>query len=215
MRGSAKGREPEELLAWKETQRAGGIEPEYRSLPQFERRATVNGLFAEQTGQCVYCGRRISLDRLREFHIEHFRPRSGYPEQELDYANLFLSCGPEHEHGPWPTCGSHKADWFEENCHITPAPESCAERFRFRSSGRIAGDDTPEAAKMIQVLNLNHPELVTERQGVIEELERGLAEGTPPDVLRQDYLDADRSGARPSFANVAIGYLNAQPDAAA
>ena len=67
---------------------------------------------------------------------------------------------------------------------------------------------------MIEVLNLNHPELVTDRQGVIEDLERELAEGTAPDVLRQDYLDTDRSGARPSFANVAIGYLNAQPDTA-
>ena len=211
MRGSAKGREPEELTAWKETwrQRAGGIDPEYRSLPQLEKRATVNGLFAEQTGQCVYCGRRISLDRLREFHIEHFRPRSKYPELELDYPNLFLSCGPEHEHGSRPTCGNHKADWFEENCHITPAPESCAERFRFRSSGKIAGDGAPESGRMIEVLNLNHPELVTERQGVIEDLERELAEGTPPDELRQGYLDTDRNGARPSFANVTIGYLNA------
>lgn len=133
---------------------------------------------------------------------------------QLDYANLFLSCGPEHEHGPRPTCGNHKADWFEEDCHVPPAPESCTERFRFRSSGKIAGDGTPESGRMIEVLNLNHPELVTERQGVIEDLERELAEGTPPDVLRQDYLDTDRSGARPSFANVAIGYLNAQPDAA-
>ena len=113
MRGSAKGREPEELIAWKATQRAGGIDLESQGLPQPEKRATVNGLFAEQTGQCVYCGRRISLDRLREFHIEHFRPRSKYSELELDYANLFLSCGPEHKHGPRPTCGNHKADWFE------------------------------------------------------------------------------------------------------
>ena len=113
MRGSAKGREPEELIAWKATQRAGGIDLESQGLPQPEKRATVNGLFAEQTGQCVYCGRRISLDRLREFHIEHFRPRSKYSELELDYANLFLSCGPEHKHGPRPTCGNHKAAWFE------------------------------------------------------------------------------------------------------
>ena len=214
MRGSAKGRSPEELAAWKATQRAGDIDPEYRNLPQLEKRATVNGLFAEQTGQCVYCGRRVSLDRHGQFHIEHFRPRSRYPALQLDYANLFLSCGPEHEHGPRPTCGNHKADWFEEDCHVPPAPESCTERFRFRSSGKIAGDGTPESGKMIEVLNLNHPELATERQGVIEDLERELAEGTPPDVLRQDYLDTDRSGARPSFANVAIGYLDAQPDAA-
>ena len=67
---------------------------------------------------------------------------------------------------------------------------------------------------MIQVLNLNHPELVTERQVVIEDLDRELAEGIPTDVLHQDYLDTDHNGARPSFANVAIGYLSAQPDVA-
>ena len=215
MRGSAKGREPEELLAWKETQRAGGIDPEYRNRPQPEKRATMDNLAAEQTGQCVYCGRQVSLDRQRQFHIEHFRPRSRYPELELDYANLFLSCGPEREQGPRHTCGNYKADWFEEASHIPPAPKSCAERFRFRSSGEIAGDGSPEADRMIQVLNMNHPELVTERQVVIEDLEREMADGVPPDALRQAYLGTDHNGARPSFANVAIGFVNAQPDVTA
>ena len=67
MRGSAKGREPEELLGWKEAQRVGGIDLEYRNLPPPEKRATVKVLFAEQTGQCVYCGRRISLYRHGQF----------------------------------------------------------------------------------------------------------------------------------------------------
>ena len=213
MRGSAKGREPVQLRTWKEAQRGGGVEPEYRSLPRPERRVTVNSLFAEQTGQCVYCGRKISLGRLREYHIEHFRPRSKYPGLGLDYTNIFLSCGPEGEHGTRQSCGNHKDDWFEEGCHVPPAPESCAERFRFRSSGEIAGDDSPEADKMLEVLNLNHPELVTERQVVIEDLERELEEGAPPDELRQGYLDQDRTGARPSFANIAIEYLKMQASA--
>ena len=210
MRGSAKGLEPAELRAWKGIQRDNGIEPGYRSLPRPERRAAVNSLYAEQTGQCVYCGRKVSLDRLREYHIEHFRPRSRYPELELDYSNLFLSCGPASEDGTRETCGNRKDDWFEEDCHVPPAPESCAERFRFRLSGEIAGDTSPEADKMIQVLNLNHPELMTERQVVIEDLERELNTGVPLGELRQGYLDRDRGGARPSFANVAIGYLKAQ-----
>lgn len=214
MRGSAKGREPARLRAWKEVQRDNGIDPEYRALPRAERAVTVDSLHAEQTGQCVCCGRGISLGRHDEHHGEHFRPRARYPALQLDYDNLFLSCGPASEYGPRDTCGNHKAGWFAEDCHIPPAPESCAERFRFRSSGEIAGDDTPEAAKMIQILNLNHPELVTERQVVIEDLDRELAEGIPTDVLRQDYLDLDRDGARPSFANVAIGYLGAQSDVA-
>lgn len=218
MRGSAKGPEPPELSAWKTAQCRSGIPPVYGDLQQPERSATVNALFAEQTGQCVYCGRRIPLDQHQHFHVEHFRPQKTYPELQLDYTNLFLSCGPESEDGNRDTCGDHKKDWFEEDCHVPPAPETCAERFRFRSSGHIAGDGSPEADKMICKLNLNHPELVTERQVMIEALDREMNEGVLPELLRQGYMDEDRHGARPSFANVAIGYLrvraNAEPDAA-
>ena len=210
MRGSAKGGEPDDLCAWKKVQRAHSIEPEYRNLPRPERQVMVNALFAEQTGQCVYCGRRIALARQRYYHIEHFRPRSKYPKLDLEHTNLFLSCGPDSRSGVRQSCGNHKEDWFEEDCHIPPAPESCAERFRFHSSGEIAGDDSPEAETMIKVLNLNHPELVAERQVMIEDLEHELNEGAPPDDLRQGYLDTDGNGARPGFANVAIQYLTAQ-----
>ena len=209
MRGSAKGDEPPELRDWKAAQRRNGIEPEYRNLQQPERGATEKSLVTEQTGQCVYCGRGISLDRNQHYHIEHFRPRSNYPELQPDYTNLFLSCGPSSDRGARSTCGHHKGDWFEEDCHIPPAPEACAERFRFRSSGRIAGDGSPEADKMIRTLNLNHPELVTERQVMIEAVDHALNDGAPPEVLVQDFLDMDLDGARPSFANVAIGYLRA------
>ena len=89
-------------------------------------------------------------------------------------------------------------------------PESSAERFRFRSTGEIIGDGTPEADKMVEILNLNHPELAAERQDLIDDLERELADGTPLDDLSFGYLREDRSGARPSFANVALGYLRGQ-----
>ena len=213
VRGSAKGCEPGELRAWKQVQRANGVEPEYRNLPRPERDAMKSTLYTEQTGQCVYCGRRISPGAHGACHVEHFRPRSKYPDLQLDHANLFLSCGPEGEHGVRPTCGNFKGDWFDEECHVPPAPESCAERFRFRSSGRIAGGGTPEAEKMIDVLNLNHRELVTERRTLIESLDKDLNGGLPRADLLQDYRDPDGSGARPSFANVAIGYLGGRQPA--
>ena len=209
MRGSAKGREPEELRAWKELQLESRIESEYRALQRPQRDAMLGNLYAEQTGQCVYCGRGISLDRLESYHVEHFRPQEEYPALQLEHSNLFLSCGPAAEHGPRHTCGRHKDNWFEEDCHIPPAPESCAERFRFRSSGDIVGDDSAEAEKMIEVLNLNHRELATNRQVLIENLDQELNGGVPEDDLLQSYLDTVRHGARPSFANVAIGYLKA------
>jgi len=214
MRGSAKGLEPEELRTWKELQREAGIELEYDALPRPERDAMRRSLYAEQTGQCVYCGRGISLNCHGSFHVEHFRPRR-YRDLQLEFTNLFLSCGPEGDEGVGETCGDHKDDWFEEDCHIPPAPESCAERFGFRSSGDIAGDGTAEADRMIEVLNLNHRELVTERQNLIENLDHELNEGESVHNLLQDYPDTDHHGARPSFANVAIGYLAAQVQAGA
>ena len=209
MRGSAKGDEPPELRDWKTTQCRNGIEPEYRNLQQSERGVTEKSLFAEQTGQCVYCGRGVLLNRKQHYHIEHFRPRSKYPELQLDHRNLFLSCGPDSDRGTQNTCGHHKGDWFEEDCHIPPAPEACAERFRFRSSGHISGDGSPEANKMIGALNLNHRELLTDRRDMIETLDDALNNGVLLEVLIQDYLDVDPNGTRPSFANVAIGYLRA------
>ena len=95
MRGSAKGREPEEICVWKEIQRDGDGKLEYPNLPRPERDAMESSLCAEQTGQCVYCGRGISLHPHKDYHVEHFRPRSKYRCLQLDYENLFLSCGRE------------------------------------------------------------------------------------------------------------------------
>ena len=50
-----------------------------------------------------------------------------------------------------------------------------------------------------------YPELVTERQVMIESPDRDLNDGTRPGSLIQGFLDTDCDGARPSFANVAIG----------
>ena len=213
MRGSDKGPEPAELRGWKAAQRAAGVEPVYGDFQHPQKGAVATRLFVEQTGQCVYCGRGISLPlQLRQCHIEHFRPRSKpeYAGLQLDYANLFLSCGPEGEGGPRQTCGNRKDGWFDEGCDIAPAPDTCSERFGFRSSGQIVGDGTPEAGRMIAVLNLNRPELSAERRELIDDLERELAEGIFPAALRAGFLEESADGARPSFANVALGYLRAK-----
>lgn len=195
MRGSRKGEEPEALLAWKEVQQAVCIEPRYADLRGEEKQATRDALFVEQTGQCVYCGRGIDLDPVGRFHIEHFRLQASYPHLELAYRNLFLSCGPTHEDGgTQPTCGNKKKSWFEENCHVEPAPESaCQQRFEFASGGEIRGDGSPESDKMIAILNLNHRELIADRSALIE-----------------SFLHVSSSGSRVSFANVAVQYLRRQ-----
>ena len=214
MRGSAKGEEPEALRAWKAGQRAACIEPRYSDLSRYAQKATRQALFIEQTGQCVYCGRGIDLELRNRHHIEHFRPRSGYPHCDIAYGNLYLSCGPEQEHGGvQPTCGNEKKAWFDEDSHVDPAPEeACQLRFAFASSGSIQGDGTPETDEMVGVLNLNHRELIAERSALIEHLDEELNQGLNHCELIERFLDVSPNGARVSFANVAVRYLRKQRD---
>lgn len=212
MRGSAKGEEPEPLRAWKAGQQAACIEPRYGDLSRDAQQAMKRSLFIEQTGQCVYCGRAIALEDRDRHHVEHFRPRTRYPDYELVYENLFLSCGPQQAQGsPQPTCGNEKAAWFDEDCHVEPAPEeACQRHFRFASDGRIRAGRSPEANRMIDVLKLNHRELIAERSTLIEQLDGELEEGVSLSQLLNSFLDISPGGTRVSFANVAIVYLRNQ-----
>lgn len=214
MRGSAKGEEPEALRAWKAGQRVACIEPRYGDLSRDAREATRKALFVEQTGQCVHCGRGIDLEKRNEHHIEHFRPRR-YRDRELAYRNLFLSCGPHQaDGGVQRTCGNEKKEWFDENCHVEPAPEeACQRRFGFTSGGGIQGDGSPEAEQMVFVLNLNHRELIADRSELIEFLDGELNEGVSHGELTAAFLDVSSIGARASFANVAVQYLQRQSTA--
>ena len=200
------------LSSWKGGQHAAGITARYGDLSGNPQQATKKALFAEQTGQCVYCGRGINLEERNRHHIEHFRPRSLYPDGELAYENLFLSCGPQQpQGGPQPTCGNMKDNWFDESCHVEPAPEEdCQRRFVFASDGQIRSDGSPEAAKMIQVLNLNFRELVFERSALIEYLDGEIDKGVSLRELIKSFCDVSSDGARVSFANVAIQYLRRQ-----
>ena len=109
---------------------------------------------------------------------------------------------------PNQTCGNEKGDWFDEACHVEPAPEeSCQGRFSFASDGRVRGDGTPEAERMIEVLKLNHPELIAERSSLIEELDTEVSHGSTASELRQSFDDVGPAGTRVSFANVAVRYL--------
>ena len=111
MRGSAKRKEPEPLRSWKTGEQDASIRPRYDNLPGDLRNVIRRALFIEQTGQCVYCGRWIDLNEHGKHHVEHFRPRTSYPDLELAFGNLFLSCGPRHQQaGPQPTCGNRKDD---------------------------------------------------------------------------------------------------------
>ena len=205
MKGSRKGHVPSELASWLETATAEW-QPTYRGIPR-EIKDTVKGvMIEEQRGLCVYCGRRLSLDKPgKSYHIEHFRPQHDYPDEQLTYSNLFLSCGQEGENGlPAPTCGSAKGGWFNEQKHIYPAYSTCTERFRFLLNGSIvaAADGDCAAEEMITRLKLDHPELKKDREDVLFQIDAG-------EVDVDDYWEPS-TGLAASYAHVAFQHEGRQ-----
>ena len=158
---------------------------------------------------CVYCGRQLDFTRPgNSFHIEHFRPQqgpNGRPDLQLDYNNLFLSCGQQdnhkHKHRS-QICGTKKDDWFDESRYVAPAYPACTKRFKFRLSGPVEPKSTNDiaAGKMIERLGLNHPELIVDRRDTLVTLDNG--EGDADDFYDEKHRLAD------NFAHVAFQHMN-------
>lgn len=200
MRGSHDKRIPPELTKWLALE-SPDWQPTY-PFPHDIRQSVVDALRTAQRGLCVYCGRRLHPDRPGRFHIEHFRPRSSYPDLSLEPANLFLSCGPEEEAGaPSETCGHAKGDRFDEAECIEPEYPTCTHRFRFLLSGEVAprSDDDAAAGTMIQWLNLNHRELRKDREDILDRIDSGSLD-------RADFVDPV-TGEAASYAHVVFERL--------
>ncbi len=202
MKGSRKEAAPVEFANWLDGEN-DDWRPAYGNIDKNVRKALVCELFREQRGLCVYCGGRLDLSCPgHTFHIEHFRPRATYPELQVEYSNLFLSCGQRDANGaPSQTCGNVKDDWFDENRHVEPVYAACTSRFLFRLSGEVVpsvlGDVAAET--MIDVLQLNHPELRKDREKVFEYLDGGELELA--DYIRED-------GTANGYAHVAFQHGN-------
>ncbi len=54
--------------------------------------------------QCAYCGLRESEGGgAKNFHIDHYRPKTKFSELEKEYSNLIYACGP---------CNRYKSDYW-------------------------------------------------------------------------------------------------------
>lgn len=208
MRGTKKGASPELFDEWMAKENASWT-PTYRDLRGQEKKAVVKQLFREQAGCCVYCGRKLKLvDYRKKSHIDHFRPIAKFPNLELAYCNLVLSCGPEGESGaPSQTCGHFKKDWFSVSEHIDPRDYPCSRFFEFRASGSIEPHGHSAAEKMIEVLNLNDSELVADRGATINGVEAEIMQASDPDEVLDIWRERDNDGFEKGLSHVVLEYF--------
>ena len=166
--------------------------PEGREIRSKLRHA----LFTEQKGICCYCCSRL---KETESHNEHFRPQSRYPQESLDYGNIFCSCNEGN------TCGTMKADsTYRIVSPAEPTPES---HFAYQLDGKIIGLDTI-GEDTIKVLNLNYRPLMEKRAACLREC-IGMAKYCGREYVMKYFMEPEEAtGMLPRFTDMISYFLN-------
>lgn len=181
MRTIVKGPEPPDLRAHRET--AHGDYDNYRGKDGLRE-----ALVAEQRGLCCYCMGPISAAR-GGMKIEHWRSRTRYPKEQLEYANLLGAClGGEGGRPKDQHCDTRKAD---RDLLWNPADSDhrVEARIRYGADGSVRADDADFDAQLEDVLNLNLPLLKNNRRSVLDAVLAwwdSLAEGRDRSRLEQE-----------------------------
>ena len=117
--------------------------------------------------RCVFCLRREQWDRASSLEVEHFLPSGRFPNQRLNYHNLFYACS---------RCNSAKGDRAIDD----PSRTLLSGNVVVGEDGRIIGQ-SDEARRLITALRLNSAEAVHYRRLWIEIV--AMARQFAPDLL--------------------------------
>lgn len=101
----------------------------------------------EFTFRCVYCLKRETWGQVTgEFELDHFEPQSINPQRKLDYLNLAYACR---------RCNAVKKAQLIADPFIVLNSESI-----WILADGIAEADSPEAKRIIRILDLNSPRMI-------------------------------------------------------
>lgn len=160
MRNIKKGGGPSSLTPHRQT-------PHADYLNYSDKDSLREHLVTEQGGICCYCMSRIRPTS-KEMKIEHWQCQENYPGRQLDYKNMLGAClGGDGKPGKEQHCDTRKG---KDNLTINPADPTCnVERLiKFPGSGKIRSDNPDIDRQLNYVLNLNHPQLVSNRKATLD-----------------------------------------------
>lgn len=190
-----KGNEPEELANFKAFANEDW-QPTFEDFRSEDKKKFKQKLIEEQGHVCCYCGMRISSENS---HIEHLKPQSDYPEDELNYYNLLASCQLKREPKEPQHCGVKKDDWYDKDLMVSPLEPNCVDFFIYTGAGEILPTDDEDkkiaAATTIDKLGLNIDKLKAMREEAIDailtDIDKGKLSKSKIDKLinygKQDY----------------------------
>ncbi|MEG3923259.1 retron system putative HNH endonuclease [Microcoleus sp. D3_18a_C4] len=204
-----KRQEPQIFSEWKAKQRALGVNyNNYKDFRNPEKDPVHSSLLSEQGYICCYCCQRV--DKTNS-HIEHLAPQSKTDaELSVEYTNMLASCGRDTNQPGyrWPDhCGNKRGNLA---IGVSPLQANCEEFFNYSSTGEILPannlDDPKDAQTTIEVLGLNHYDLM---QGRIEALKvlQGIMTQEEAKLWAQDCQQMNAQGQYQPFCNAVLYFL--------
>jgi uncharacterized protein (TIGR02646 family) len=122
-------------------------------------------LLEEQGFICCYCMDRVSSCNSK---IEHFKPRSLFRGEQLDYANLFVAClGGQGCSPKKQSCDTKKGNNVLRYINLLSNIE---ESIEYKKDGSIFSNNQDIDNELTQILNLNHKLLKNNRQEALNQL---------------------------------------------
>lgn len=152
MRYIVKKSAPQEFENWKSAFRSThSREPKYEELRGEDYHNLKVAIINEQYGLCCYCC--IEIEPFAS-HIEHLKPQKKFPDQQLNYDNMLVSCdGVKNRR---QNCGHKKNEWYDEYFTISPLQEDCEDYFSYNANGEIkANHNDQRAQETIKQLGLD------------------------------------------------------------
>lgn len=147
-------------MRWRIVNKTPGFQPTVGTYSDWK------GILAvEAQNQCVYCSiHENHMGGIRNFHVEHYRPKSKFDNLTNDYSNLFYAC---------PICNVFKSnDWPNDppnqDLDIIYYPDPSIDDYSLLfdvdfNLGLIKGKNT-RAEYIVNKLYLNRPQLITNRR---------------------------------------------------
>lgn len=144
-------------MNWRRIPKENAIQPQSGSYKRWKPQLAEEGFH-----QCVYCAiPDAAMGGIRNFHVEHYRPKSIFPDRQDTITNLFYAC---------PICNTFKGnDWpaepdHEIHCYLDPSVCEYEKLFTINlKSGEIQGN-VVATSYMIEKMHLNRGQLILERR---------------------------------------------------
>lgn len=130
----------------------------WNDLPFDEKEALREQLHAEQHGLCCYCCKKIST---KSASVEHLQDKHQHRKLQFSYDNLLLSCV-SNKH-----CNIAKQS---KEIKVHPLHNDCDDSVKMNPlSAQLFGDKhKKDADESIDILKLNHNELINHRTDLIK-----------------------------------------------